>query len=557
MTEVFLNLFNRSITAGWIVLAVLLLRLCLRKAPKWVNCALWCVVALRLLLPFTLESAISLIPSPQVIPQDIAISQSPAIHSAIPAVNNIVNPVFTSPAAPESHLLQQILFVAAIVWVSGVGIMLLYSLCTYINLRLQVRSGIVYQKNVYVCDDVDSPFILGTIRPRIYLPSGMEEAHLAYVLAHESAHLKRWDHWWKPLGFLLLTLHWFNPLLWVGYICLCRDIEMACDEKVIANMDGTGKMGYSEALVACSVHRRLVMACPVAFGELSVKARIKRVLCYKKPGFWVALVAVAVCIFVAVTFLTDPVPCEHNYRSRVSLASTCTTRGVEDHTCPLCKHSYTTYIDMCAHNYDQFLVNREATCTAEGLGTRICSGCGKEEQASIDIIPHTAGEPYIIQEPTCTQTGTRSATCSVCQAVFVAEVLETNNVHDLHETVTLKPTCTAAGEGAKTCSRCGFSEAVSYEALGHSYKDGLYMRPTCRAEGGQQKVCTVCNHEVWTSVPKVDCSWSKMDYEYSMCRWCGSIKRNDGRSYSLLDGMFHTSATATPESLLPVIKIWP
>lgn len=554
MTGIFLYIFNRGIAAGWIVLAVLLLRPFLRKAPKWVNCLLWCVVALRLILPFTVESMISLIPSPEVIPQDILVSQTPAIHSGIPAVNSAVNPMFTAPVTPAEGLLEKGLLVVSAMWLAGFGMMLLYSLVTYIGIRRQVRGSLVYQGNIYVCDDVESPFILGTFRPRVYIPSGMEEAHLTHVLAHENAHIKRGDHWWKPLSFLLLAVYWFHPLLWVAYILLCRDIEMACDEKVVTGMDSAGKMGYSEALIACSVHRRLIMSCPVAFGELSVKARIKRVLCYKKPGIWVALAAVAVCVFTAGCFLTDPMPCGHSYQSQVAEEATCTVRGVEKHTCTLCEHTYTTYIDMCAHNYDQFVVNQEATCTAEGLGTRICSGCGKEKSASIGKLPHTAGEPFLIYNANCTEEGTKSATCSDCGEVFVAEILPTNGVHDMQETVTQKPTCTEAGTGTKTCSRCGISETVYYKPLGHSYGPETTQKySTCTEEGRTQKVCANCGDSVWSVIPKANHFWIRNSVAgYSMCRICGTTENDGDRQYEY---EFFQSSNTNQSSTTPKLPV--
>lgn len=500
MAQLFLKLLNMSITASWIVLAVLVLRIFLRKAPKWIRCVLWGVVALRLIMPFTVQSVISLIPSPEVIPQDIVQSETPAIHSAIPVINSAVNPLFTGYLTPEESLLEKGLLIASVIWAVGMGIMLLYSLFTYLKIRWQVQGSIRQEKNIYVCDDVVSPFILGTVMPKIYIPSGMEETQLSYVLAHENAHIKRWDHWWKPLGFLLLTVYWFNPLLWAAYILLCRDIEMACDEKVIAGMDSSEKRGYSEALVACSIHRRMVMACPVAFGELSVKSRIKSVLRYRKPAFWVALAALAVCVAAAVCFLTDPLPCVHAYQSAVVAEATCTSRGVERRTCGKCQHMYTAYVDMREHSYHQSVVTLA---------------------------------------PTCTQPGERSATCADCGQVFV-EVLAVNDIHDMQETVLRKPTCADPGEGVKTCTRCGRSESISYQKVAHNYKKGKEVRSTCFSQGGKQKVCTVCGHEVWTSLPKNDKHiWSEMRKGYDICVRCGVMKRNSESSdnYSLLDGV--------------------
>ncbi len=311
MEAVFLKLLNMSISATWLVLAVLVLRLFLKKAPRYIHVFLWALVGIRLVLPFSIESIFSLIPSIETIPPEITMSRNPAIHTGISFVNSAVNPIiaasFTPNPATSANPLQILMAVGWNIWLLGMVCMLLYSAVSYIRLRWLVRINLQTGKNVYLCDRVTNPFILGFFRPRIYLPSGMDEAQQQYVLAHEHAHLKRRDHWWKPLGFFLLSIHWFNPLLWAGYILLCRDIEFACDEKVIQHMDNRDKKGYSEALVACSMQRRAVMACPLAFGEVGVKARIKSVLNYKKPAFWIILICILLCAALAIGFLTDPV----------------------------------------------------------------------------------------------------------------------------------------------------------------------------------------------------------------------------------------------------------
>ncbi len=310
MDAVFLKILNMSLTASWIVLAVLVLRLLLRKAPKWLSCLLWGVVGLRLVFPFSIESLFSLIPSAEPLPSDLPITQAPAIDSGFEVIDEVVNPIIYESFAPtptvSANPLQIVFEIAAIVWLCGLVGMLIYGVISYLRLYARVRVSINYRDNVYFCDDIDSPFILGVIRPRIYLPSGMTQEQMGYVIGHEQAHLRRLDHIWKPIGFALLCLHWFNPLLWLAYILLCRDIEKACDEKVIRDMDDVSKKGYSETLVACSVHRRAVMACPLAFGEVGVKDRIKSVLNYKKPAFWIILVAVIALVVTGVCFLTDP-----------------------------------------------------------------------------------------------------------------------------------------------------------------------------------------------------------------------------------------------------------
>ncbi len=328
MSGVFLHLLNISITAGWIVLIVVLLRFVLKKAPKWIRVALWGLVALRLLVPVSIESALSLVPSaetvqieavksePASVPgnvEEAAFSQSVSrvegerivIRTGLPAVNSLINQP-AEKAAEHVDTVAVLKTVAGWVWLGGAIAMLLYALISYLRLRLRVRASIKVEKGIYVCDGIRDPFILGFIFPRIYLPSGMDETTKGFVLAHEKAHLKRFDHVWKPLGFLLLAVYWFNPLLWLAYILLCRDIELACDEKVVKEYDAEAKAAYSEALLKCSVSRRSIAACPLAFGETGVKSRIKSVLNYKKPAFWIILVALLAGIVVGVCFLTMP-----------------------------------------------------------------------------------------------------------------------------------------------------------------------------------------------------------------------------------------------------------
>ena len=311
MSGIFLKLLNLSISASWLVLVVLALRLVLKRAPKWVNVLLWGMVALRLMLPFSIESALSLIPSAETVsPEVVQFDPAPTITSGVELIDNAVNPSLSESfaAAPLASVnpLYVWTYLAGWVWLIGLAAMLLYALVSYLRLRRRVSASIPLRENIYVCDEVPSPFILGIVRPRIYLPSALDEAKWGSVLSHERAHLARRDHWWKPLGFALLAVYWFNPLLWLAYTLLCRDIELACDERVLRGMDAGQVKDYSSALLACSVPRRMIAACPLAFGEVGVGARVKNALRYKKPAFWVVAASVAVCVVVAVCFLTNP-----------------------------------------------------------------------------------------------------------------------------------------------------------------------------------------------------------------------------------------------------------
>ncbi len=311
MAAVFLKLLNLSISASWLVLAVLVLRLVSKRSPKWMNVLLWGIVALRLVLPFSIESALSLIPSAETVsPAAVQFDPAPTITSGVSVIDNAVNPSLSEHFAAVPTASVNPLYVGAYlagwVWLIGLGAMLLYALVSYLRLRRRVSVSLPIQDHIYLCDAISSPFILGVVKPRIYLPSGLDEVQRQNVLAHEQAHLARRDHWWKPLGFALLAVYWFNPVLWLAYTLLCRDIELACDERVIRTMDESAVKTYSTVLLACSMPRKAVITCPLAFGEVGVKERVRNALHYKKPAFWVVAASVAVCVVVAVCFLTNP-----------------------------------------------------------------------------------------------------------------------------------------------------------------------------------------------------------------------------------------------------------
>lgn len=310
MSELFLEIVNRSIAASWIVIAVLILRFCLKKAPKWVNVLLWGIVAVRLIFPFSIESALSLIPSAETVSPSIMMEQTPSVQTGVPALDQVINPVIDHSLSPapgaSANPLQIWIPVLTVIWLLGVAALFLYSAVSYRRLRRRVCEAVILRDNIYQIENVCSPFVLGIIRPKIYLPYHMDKREMDHVIAHEQTHIRRRDHWWKPLGFLLLTVHWFNPLLWLGYILLCRDIELACDEKVIREMGSEQRADYTQALVSCSVSRRSIAACPLAFGEVGIKERVKSVMNYKKPAFWIVLASAVVCAVAAVCFLTDP-----------------------------------------------------------------------------------------------------------------------------------------------------------------------------------------------------------------------------------------------------------
>jgi len=327
MTDCFLTLLEMSLSASWLVLAVIAARFLLKKAPRWLTCGLWSLVALRLICPFSFESTISLIPEfslpPTIVEEtlpervenivwDASSTSGDKMSVAIPDQQGIpvVYEVYlsedgtTKPVAPRQIPLAWPR-IATSFWLAGMAVLLLYAAVSYLRIWKKVQASIDLGHHVFLCDYIQTPFILGILRPQIFLPSEMDPRDAAHVLAHERAHLKRRDHLWKPLGFVLLSLHWFNPLLWVAYILLCRDIELACDERVIKTMGKPEKKAYSEALLKCSVPRHMILACPLAFGEVGVKQRIQSVLDYRKPSFWVLAVGFLVTIVIGVCFLTE------------------------------------------------------------------------------------------------------------------------------------------------------------------------------------------------------------------------------------------------------------
>lgn len=309
MAEIFQKALNMSIAAGWLILAVIALRLLLRRAPKRFRLLLWAVVGLRLALPWSIESALSLIPSAQTLPEGIMLERAPVLDTGISALNGAINPGFTAAFTPElgasANPLQVLLPIAAALWMLGAAAMLLWALVSWLRLRKRVREAVRLEENVYECE-IASPFVLGLFRPRIYLPFSLKNGERELVLAHERAHITAGDHIIKPLGWLLLAAHWYNPLVWLAYALFCRDIELACDERVVRGLSLSDRADYSQALLDLSRPRGGVRACPLAFGESSVKGRVKSVLSYKKPAFWLVLLAVVVCVGAAVCFLTDP-----------------------------------------------------------------------------------------------------------------------------------------------------------------------------------------------------------------------------------------------------------
>ena len=314
MTALFLKIVNTGISTGWVVLAVLAVRLVLRKAPKWTHVLLWGIVALRLIFPFSLESALSLIPSAQTLPDQLLAGPSFQIHTGVPPVDQRVNEYlgdryFEGVSVPTGSG-RDTMTLFAVLWIVGTLLLLAYMAVSYLRLWLRLSEAVPVEENVFRSRKIEVPFVFGFLKPGIYLPWGMDSETSAYVVRHERAHIRRGDHWWKMIGFLILAVYWFHPLLWVSYLLFCRDIELACDEKVIRELPEEQRADYSQALLDCSIGRDKGTASgiifPPSFGEQDVKKRIRHILHYRKPVFWATAGAVAGCAVLAVCFLTDP-----------------------------------------------------------------------------------------------------------------------------------------------------------------------------------------------------------------------------------------------------------
>ena len=336
MSAVFLKLLHMSLTASYLILAVLVLRILIKKAPKWISCLLWGLVGIRLVCPVTVKSIFSLIPNGAAVPQQIAAARYGAVDPGVAAVSEAASTGAAFFPEPQTYAgadpMDVLIKAAAAVWLTGVIVMLVYALASYLKLKRSVSTAVPSQKGVMVCDEIAAPFLLGLVRPAIYVPSSLQDETLRHVIEHETAHARRGDHVWKPLGYLLLAAYWFNPLCWVAYILLCRDIECACDEKVIRRKNKAEFAAYSQALLDCSFPRKSISACPLAFGEVGVKQRIKGVLHYKKPAGWVVLTAAVLCMIVGVCLMTDPVASAKTFALPEGVAEATVTHILEGQT---------------------------------------------------------------------------------------------------------------------------------------------------------------------------------------------------------------------------------
>lgn len=375
MNELAVGLFSLSLKASWAALAVVLLRFMLKGAPKWTHCLLWSVVGLRLVLPFSVESIMSLVPNRETVE---AVVLSGPLH------------VLVKPEIVQSEKISYVLMILCAIWAMGAVGFLLYALITYFKMYRRVQVSEEIEKGVYLCDDIDKPFILGIIKPRICLPSGMPEEQMTYVIRHERAHLARGDHWWKPLSFVLMSIHWFNPILWLSYKLFGQDIELACDEKTVKDMSTAERRAYSEALLLCGMERRMHLMCPVAFGEVSVQERVVSVMSYRKQTLWRAAAVGAMCVVLAVCFLTDPVTAKvveevveetaSNQEDDMSRSNPYIIRGEAGDMALL--HDVDSHVYIASHVYSP---ENEINIISNGISIAELKCCPDAQEAGMDM----------------------------------------------------------------------------------------------------------------------------------------------------------------------------
>lgn len=309
MDSLFITILNNAIVASWLIVAIILLRLVFKKVPKWVHCMFWILVAVKLLLPINIETPFGFLPKSKPIPENITVAEVPTVDTGISGIDESINIELAKSMSSDRYAsatpMGVYMYIASLIWLTGIIIMLAYFIISFIVIRHKVTASIRTASNIYECDEIVSPFILGLISPKIYLPSGLDARVKECVIAHENVHISRRDYLWKPLGFVILAIYWFNPLCWISYIFLCRDIEYACDEKTTKDKEDSWRADYCQALLDCSVQKKMITACPVAFGEVSVKNRIKKVLDYKKPAFWFVAIAIVACLCISVCFMTS------------------------------------------------------------------------------------------------------------------------------------------------------------------------------------------------------------------------------------------------------------
>jgi beta-lactamase regulating signal transducer with metallopeptidase domain len=312
MSELFLTVLNMSLTASYVIIFVIFIRLLLKRAPKVISYALWGIVAFRLIIPFSFESMFSLMPrntSTVLIPHDIIYQQSPQINSGIEVIDLFVSQSFpVQIVGASANPLQVYVVIGAYIWAIGITALLVYSFVSILFLKRQLKSAQLIENNIFEAKNLKTPFVLGLIRPKIYLPDELNATERSYILLHEQTHIYRNDHIIKVFAFLILSIHWFNPLVWIAFMLMSKDMELSCDERVLKQMNNEDiKKPYANSLLSLATGKHILNGSPLAFGEGSVKGRIKNVLNYKKPRFWVIVFSIILVLVVGIGLLSNPI----------------------------------------------------------------------------------------------------------------------------------------------------------------------------------------------------------------------------------------------------------
>lgn len=308
MGNLFLAVLNMSLTASYVIVFVIIIRLLLKKIPKIYSYVLWFAVLFRLICPFSFDSLFSLIPKSVNIPQDIAYSPKPEINSGIAAIDSAVNNVLPPPlnAAASANPMQIWIAIGEAIWLIGIAVLIIYSVYATVKLYRNLRFAKHLEDNIYIINGYKTPFVFGIVNPKIYLPNHLTESEKSYVLLHEQTHIKRLDHIVKLAFFIVTCIHWFNPLVWIAFYLMGEDMELSCDEKVVKQMGNSIKKEYSSSLLSMSTGRRILGGSPIAFGENNTEGRIKNILNYKKPSLWVLIVVSIVIVIFIIGLITIP-----------------------------------------------------------------------------------------------------------------------------------------------------------------------------------------------------------------------------------------------------------
>lgn len=325
MTNLFVSILNMSITASYVAVAVILARVFLRRAPKIFSYILWSAVLIRLVIPFSFTSGFSIlrVVQPEVnagsgvmafIPQDIGLQLQPFVDTGIRGMSRVVDTSLPA-AAPMASVnpMQIVLWIASIIWLTGAALLFLNSLISYLRVLSTVRTANLVQNNIFETDQIAAPFVCGFVKPRIYIPAGMSGHELSYIILHEQTHIRRRDYLIKPFVFLLLIIHWFNPLMWLSYALMGKDMEMSCDERVVTKLGPQIKGSYSTSLLSLAAGRsRSIGGSPLAFGESNVKARIKNILAYRQPSSRRVVCSLLLIVPLVIGCTANPAPVQTN-----------------------------------------------------------------------------------------------------------------------------------------------------------------------------------------------------------------------------------------------------